>query len=58
MNVVFVCLIQFNLHSIASTRTAILQLLYRSTDVKNWTVLLEQSFTAHVPLLTAASTFA
>ena len=27
------------------------------TLVKNWIILLEQSFTAHVPLLTATSTF-
>jgi len=25
--------------------------------VKNWRILLEQSFTAHMPLLTATSTF-
>ena len=32
-------------------------LLYSAPPVKNWRILLVQSFTAHMPLLTATSTF-
>jgi len=43
--------------------STVLQTLYRTTcinrhpTVKNWKILLEQSFTAHMPLMTATSTF-
>ena len=34
------------------------QTVLASTSVKKWRILLEQSFTAHMPLLMATSTFA
>ena len=47
----------------SSATTTVLQPLYRkpelvSTSVKNWRILLEQSCTAHMPLLMATNTSA
>ena len=39
------------------THKAILQPFQPTPSVKNWRILLEQSLTAHMPLLTAASAF-